>query len=44
MLFNERRDAMITHLVPKSTSELQFGAELDQGLLECQVLCIVHDK
>ena len=30
------------YLVHESTGKLQLGAELDQGLLENQVLCIVH--
>lgn len=32
------------YLVPESTDKLLMGAELDQGLLENQVLCMMQNR
>ena len=36
--------AIVAYLVPESTGKLQLGAELDQGLLENQVLCMMQNR
>ena len=36
--------ATVAYLVPESTGKLHLGAELDQGLLENQVLCMMQNR
>lgn len=36
--------APVAYLVPESTGKLHMGAELDQGLLESQVLCMMQNR